>query len=425
MSRRVRLLLLIAVVSTASAYADEVKPIQAPAPAPAGDADVDISGSFRQIDQAHDKGQEDLRRIQELQTKHDVTSQQELANRQQDFGQQTQIIKTAGDTHPDNQKINVRAGDAMLGLGQPQQSLPLLSRAIDVATQKGDRAVLGHALFSRAAANAALRDYPAVVRDAKKVLDIDPNNQQAQTLISLYQGRAASTGGGDIQTQMQPSDGAQGGGRSSRQGGQPGFGPYGSLAPPDMQTGSQIEAARLIKLATDKAFLDPKGARSLLDQALAADPKNVAGLIARARVETKEKDFGSALSDADAAAKLSPRAAEAFYLRAQAKQGLGYAATDVAADYAMARELDPTLTGGELAALASGGAGASGPGSTSSLAADAARAQSRHLQDGPARLPPSKRPDPVSRRVRVGDLARPVRRRILVHLLCLAPQTLK
>ena len=352
----------------------------------ASTTDQDLDGANLSIDTSSKRIRTDDNVISANRNNRDVQSQQTVAQAQQDRGQQVQNIVDVGDAHPQSAPINIKAGQALVSVGEAPRSLPLIDRAITIAQAKGDNNTLGQALFARAAADAALHDYPSIVKDAKRVLDFDPSNQQAQMLVSLYAGRVAGHGGGDIKTGM---DGGQNGPGADSQAGAAecasgnalmNSGGFGGIMTPlgvRSQTASQLEAARLVNLAAQKAALDAAAAKSLLDQALAADPKNVAGLVARARLERAEKDFSASLSDADNAAKLAPKLGEAYWLRAEAKKGLGRTTQDVAVDYAMAGELDPTLTSGEVGALAQGGA-------TSSFANQAVAARAKAISGIPA-----------------------------------------
>lgn len=288
------------------------------------------------------------------------------------YQQDLNKIQNAGDTHPQSAPINIAGGKALVDLGEPKRSLPLLDRAVDLSAAKDDKNTLSQALFARAGANVQLRDFPAITRDADRVLSYDPNNQYAQLLLKLYSGRVASTGG-PAQAPPPADDGAGSGGGPNILSNSAGRGSATTLM---TQTASQIEGARYVRLAADKAGLgDKAAAKQLLDKALSIDPKNVGALLARAKSAKSSGDAAASLADASAAAQIDPAKAEAYFLKGEAKKALNYPAADYAADYAKAAELDPSFSQAELAALAGAAPQASSMSGEAAAAAAAARAK--------------------------------------------------
>jgi tetratricopeptide (TPR) repeat protein len=310
----------------------------------------------------------------QIQRKADAPTDQGVqADANRKIAEDIRSVETTGNNNPTNAKVNLAGGAGLVGISEPQRAMPLLDRAVDVSASKGDNKTLGQALFTRAAANVALRDYGAITRDAKRILSFDPNNQQAQMLVSLYAGRVASSGAPPKPPeQVQPENGM-----IENSGGQARVLEPNAMLARAALTAGQIEAARYVKQAADKFGLgDKAGAKQLLDKALTTDPKNVPALLARAKNAKATGDASGELADADAVTKIDATKAEAYFLRGDAKKALNYPANDYAADYAKASELDPSFSSAEMAALA-GASNASSTSGTSDLAQTGAAARAR------------------------------------------------
>lgn len=264
--------------------------------------------------------------------------------------EQIQNIETAADSEPKNVGVQARAMGAFMQVNEPNRALPRADNVVALAPQNPQSYVLRGQVKQR------LGDYGGAEDDAKRALDIDPNNQAAQQLFALTHGRggrrAASApqqnGGGQAQAEAPARRTA-----AAPQQERPALvktAPAPVAATPaaivsgGVSQADRLKAFDLFKQAQSKSALgDEDAAKALLDKAVAADKANPAVLAARAQSRAKTGDPRGALEDANAALTLDGRNGRAYLARAMAREALGETPDAVLGDYKLAAELDPDL----------------------------------------------------------------------------------
>ncbi|MFA6003983.1 MAG: protein kinase [Elusimicrobiota bacterium] len=185
------------------------------------------------------------------------------------------------------------------------------------------------ALRARAALNDAAGDMAAANADARRVLELDPNDKGAFAIYKLTEGRVDYKAA-DIQPQAPDKDPQD---MPQADATQPAW--LGLRATTDRNPALAMKAAR-----GDMRVGDMDAAVLRLDRVLESDPSNVAALRLRALAQARSGRYAEALRDVEAGLALSPRDLVLLTTKAFVKNRMKDYRGAMEAS-ALARELDP------------------------------------------------------------------------------------
>ena len=275
----------------------------------------------------------------------------------------------------DDSYTKIDAADEALDRGDARRAKELASEALAESPGNSDAFVM------RAGADYAQGDMSAAAQDAQAALQLDPASQQAQAIMSLS-GQLPVAGpsaladakavGDDIAagaTGAAPARPADDSAPADDGADQPtaasprAFGasptlvamtaasaaPLSAAAPysPPLSSPASATPALGVRLSSDltaqaarQARLDPRGAVTQLDHAIALNPRNVQALDWRSYISNRDGDYRDGLAASARALELEPRDARAYYNRAFSLAGEGEKAGAVDA-LRSAASLDP------------------------------------------------------------------------------------
>ncbi len=307
-------------------------------------------------------------------------------------------------THPESFAVSQAATKAALQLGDPQSAVQYAGNAVRIAQDHGDKKQKVEALKAQALAYAGAGDEPNANAAAREALKLDPSDDQAWVLKQITEshiklGHVYLIG----ETALPTADFERlinSIGRSSRAAPAPPAGEAVAIDPhargatytrpanfaPSVADEKQAvglaqmgdyqaaydKAAAAVRALPDnaKARLDLATAAYLLgrlDEALAqasevlkTHPKAADAYMLRAKARNDLLEPRDALADADAALGFNPKLGLAWAARGKARKLLGEPLEAYSVDYKKAMELEPSLSPELSAELAAVSAKASG-----------------------------------------------------------------
>lgn len=274
-------------------------------------------------------------------------------------------IRSMANSEPQNLEAQMGVAQGFLAADEPREATGFADRAAGLAQEKGDAKALGSALTMGAVAYQKSGDYAAAAARARRALELDPGNRAAMAVYQMSKGRvgasaarASAASGADSAARdgnapTRPSGWAHGSWGPAPAAARPAVVRVADAAQPQGKSADE-QVKKYVAEAAKKWSLDKKDAMRLLDQAVAADPKNAEARVARSRARAELEDGAGALEDAEAALAAGP-SADAHAARGEALKALGRQREEVLAAYKAAAELDSRYESLYKTALAADG----------------------------------------------------------------------